>query len=61
VRLLLTSSAVRQRLAEGALNWSAKFDWDTTAQGLLSVLSSICAQPQVADLPVASDVPAPHP
>jgi glycosyltransferase involved in cell wall biosynthesis len=61
VRRLLRNPDERQLLAEGALNWSAKFDWDTTAHSLLSILGSACAQPQAAELPVPGDVPSARP
>lgn len=56
VRTLLVDSERRHRLAQQALRWSAQFDWEATARQLLDVVSSVCPEPQAADLPVT----APH-
>lgn len=56
VRTLLTDSEQRRMLAQQAVRWAARFEWDTTALRMLGVLASVCPEEQVRDLPVT----APH-
>jgi len=56
VRALLVDEQLRRALAAGAVRWSAEFDWDATARDLLDVLTSVCPEPQVVELPAT----APH-
>ncbi len=36
---VLSDSGLRERLSLGAIDWAAKFDWDTTARQTLEILS----------------------
>jgi glycosyltransferase involved in cell wall biosynthesis len=54
VRALLSDRDLHDRLAQGALDWSAQFTWDATARGMLRVLTEVCPEPQTAEVPATA-------
>jgi len=49
VRTLLIDPALRNKLADEALRWSAQFDWEVTARDFLDVLESVCSASPLAE------------